>query len=109
MEEGSKWMTQGGQKFDQVMKKLEVECDTIFVSFDVDSISSKYMPGVSAPSVVGGLTSEEALEIVQIAGLSKKVRLVDFSEFNPAVESVLSSHLLVELFFELSMSYAQRQ
>lgn len=55
------------------------------MSFDVDSISSKYMPGVSAPSVVGGLTSEEALEIVEIAGLCSKVRLVDFSEFNPAV------------------------
>ena len=50
---------------------------------------------MSAPSVVGGLTSEEAIEIVTIAGLSKKVRLVDFSEFNPAVESVLSGHLLV--------------
>jgi formiminoglutamase len=79
------------------------------VSFDVDSISSKYMPGVSAPSVVGGLTSEEALEIVEIAGLCSKVRLVDFSEFNPAVESVLSSSLLVELFFSLCMNYALRK
>ena len=67
------------------------------------------MPGVSAPSVVGGLTSEEAIEIVTIAGSSSKVRLVDFSEFNPAVESVLSGHLLVELFFSLTMSYAQRK
>jgi len=49
------------------------------VSFDVDSISSMWMPGVSAPSVIGGLTSEEALEIVEIAGLCSKVKLVDFS------------------------------
>jgi len=38
-----------------------------------------WMPGVSAPSVIGGLTSEEALEIVEIAGLCSKVKLVDFS------------------------------
>lgn len=37
------------------------------------------MPGVSAPSVVGGLTSAEAIEIMKIAGLDKKVNLVDFS------------------------------
>jgi len=49
------------------------------VSFDVDSISSMWMPGVSAPSVIGGLTSEEALEIAEIAGLCSKVKLVDFS------------------------------
>lgn len=51
----------------------------------MDSINSKYMPGVSAPSVIGGLTSEEALEIAEVAGSSPKIKLVDFSEFNPAV------------------------
>lgn len=43
-------------------------CEKIFVSFDVDSINSAYCPGVSAPSVVGGLTKEEALEIMFISG-----------------------------------------
>ncbi len=40
----------------------------IFVSFDVDSINCKWMPGVSAPSVIGGLSNEEALEIMEITG-----------------------------------------
>jgi formiminoglutamase len=53
------------------------------------------MPGVSAPSVIGGITSEEAVEIIRRTGISKKVKLVDFSEFNPAVESMISSHMLV--------------
>jgi predicted oxidoreductase len=44
-----------------------------------------------------------------ISGMSGKVRVVDFSEFNPAVESMLSSHLLGELFFEVCMNYAQRK
>lgn len=66
------------------------------------------MPGVSAPSVIGGLTNEEAIEIIEVTGACKKVRMVDFSEFNPAVESFLSSHLLVEMFFTLCMSFASR-
>jgi arginase family enzyme len=57
------------------------------------------MPGVSAPSVVGGLTSAEAMEIAKMAGKEAKVRIVDCSEFNPAVESWLSSHLLGEMFY----------
>lgn len=81
----------------------------VFVSFDVDVISSKWMPGVSAPSVIGGLTSEEALEIVEAAGRNPKVRLVDFSEFNPAAESVLSSQLLAELVFALAEGFGARQ
>jgi arginase family enzyme len=36
---------------------MATKVDHIFISFDTDSINSKYMPGVSAPSVIGGLTS----------------------------------------------------
>ena len=39
-----------------LLDRLSKEVELIFVSFDVDSISSDYMPGVSAPSIVGGLT-----------------------------------------------------
>jgi hypothetical protein len=42
-------------------------------------------------------------------GKSHKVKLVDFSEFNPAVESLISSRLLVEMFFNLSESFHQRK
>lgn len=58
----------------------------VFVSFDVDSINSAWCPGVSAPSVVGGLSNVEALSIMQKAGTCRKVKLVDLSEYNPAVE-----------------------
>jgi arginase family enzyme len=44
------------------------DCKHIFVSFDVDAINSAYCPGVSAPSVIGGLTEEEAFEIMDISG-----------------------------------------
>jgi arginase family enzyme len=79
LDEESPYKTQGGQLFNQIITKLSQQVDIIFVSFDVDSINSKWMPGVSAPSVLGGLTNEEALEIIKISGLCHKVRLVDFS------------------------------
>ena len=43
-----------------LLDRLSTEVEYIFVSFDIDSISSEYMPGVSAPSIVGGLTNIEA-------------------------------------------------
>ena len=51
------YRTQAGQLFHEILLSLSQNCQTIFVSFDLDSINSKWMPGVSAPSVVGGLTS----------------------------------------------------
>ncbi len=39
-----------------ILSKLISDVDFIFFSFDVDSINSVFCPGVSAPSIVGGLT-----------------------------------------------------
>lgn len=55
----------------------------IYVSFDLDSIRASDCPGVSAPSVAGGLTSEEAMEIALVAGLDSRVRMFCVSEFSP--------------------------
>jgi arginase family enzyme len=52
-----KYRTQAGQAFYTLIHRLAQDSETIFVSFDVDSINSKWMPGVSAPSVIGGFTS----------------------------------------------------
>lgn len=54
----SNYRTQAGQVFEEIINNFESECDMIFVSFDVDSINSKWMPGVSAPSVIGGISNE---------------------------------------------------
>ena len=53
----SNYKTQAGQLFQKIINEMATKADYIFISFDTDSINSKYMPGVSAPSVVGGLTS----------------------------------------------------
>lgn len=44
----------------EILENLYKDIDNIFISFDIDSINCAYCPGVSSPSVVGGLTSEEA-------------------------------------------------
>lgn len=49
----------------------------IFFSFDIDSINSAYCPGVSCPSVIGGLSEEEAYEISFLAGSNKNVYIMD--------------------------------
>jgi formiminoglutamase len=67
-----------------------------------------YFPGVSAPSVVGGLSEIEALELSYLAGKCKKVMLVDTSEFNPAVESTRSAKLLVNIFYSFCKGFAER-
>lgn len=61
---------EAGSYFNQIVAQWEddVEIEQIFISFDVDSINSAWCPGVSAPSVVGGLKNMEALEIMRRAG-----------------------------------------
>ena len=60
--------TQAGKLMLDILEKLEKQVDYIFFSFDVDSINSAYCPGVSAPSVVGGLNYNQSLELCLIAG-----------------------------------------
>jgi formiminoglutamase len=72
-------LTQAGQMFSKIVDELSEKVEHVFVSFDADSINSKFMPGVSAPSVVGGLTSAEATESRRVVGRASKVRMVDCS------------------------------
>ncbi|KAM3147062.1 hypothetical protein pb186bvf_000778 [Paramecium bursaria] len=72
----------------------------IFVSFDIDSINSAWCPGVSAPSIVGGFTQVEAISMMGRAAKSKKLKLVDLSEFNPAVECVRTAKLIATMLYE---------
>ncbi|CAD8145260.1 unnamed protein product [Paramecium octaurelia] len=90
---------QGLSAMNNVLTEFENDenIDFIFLSFDVDSINSAWCPGVSAPSIVGGLTNVEALSIMERAKKSKKIKLIDLSEFNPAVECERTSNLISEM------------
>lgn len=100
-------VTQAGQAFEEILKGMK-DNEKLFVSFDVDSISCAYCPGVSCPSVDGGLTSEEALEIAFLAGKCEKVIIFDLSEYNPAVEDFKSGRLLSNIFYYFCLGCSLR-
>jgi len=100
--------TQAGQLMEQVLEGLAKDCEFIFFSFDIDAINSQYCPGVSAPSVVGGLTYEEAIELAYLAGRTKQVKLMDASEFNPAVENKKTAVLVHEIFYNFTKGVSER-
>lgn len=70
----------------------------IFVSFDIDSIRAADCPGVSCPGTVG-LTSDMALRICYLAGRHPRVKLMDVSEMNPAVEGYLTPRLVTQMLY----------
>lgn len=100
--------TQAGQVMDKILRELEKEVDYVFFSFDIDSINSTSCPGVSAPSVIGGLTYEEAIELAYLAGKCGKVKLMDVSEFNPSVENKKTPQLIVDLLYNFSKGVSER-
>ena len=100
-------ITQGGTAFRRYLEGLAADCK-VFVSFEIDAIAARDCPGVSCPSVDGGLTSEEALEIMMIAGRDSRVCIVDLSEYSPQVEEYLTGRLLANLVYYFYMGYAQR-
>ena len=107
--ENSLVFTQAGQCLQTLLADLSQTSDLIFFSFDVDSIDSQFCPGVSAPSVVGGLSESEALEMCYLAGLFPKVSMVDFSEYNPAVDIFRTGRLLSNMFYQFCKGLSQRK
>jgi len=82
--------------------------DAIFVSFDLDSVSSADAPGVSCPANIG-LSAQEAVDICFTAGNYSKVRLFDLSEFNPEIEHYRTGRLVTLMFYNFVLGYAQRK
>lgn len=100
--------TQAGQSFEIVLQQMSCKVDIIMISFDLDSIDSRFCPGVSVPSVIGGLSDLEAEEIFTIIGRNQKVLLVDVAEFNPAVEDTRTRKLVVTLFYKFCKAVSER-
>lgn len=100
-------VTQAGQYFEEILNQL-AENDFLFISFDVDSISCAYCPGVSCPSVDGGLTADEAIEIAFLAGNDGRVKVFDLSEYNPAVEDFRTGRLLANMFYYFCLGVKSR-
>jgi formiminoglutamase len=92
--------------FRETLGSLAWRCPSIFVSFDLDSVSSA--PGVSCPCVAG-LTASDALSIAEIAGRHPAVGLFDLSEYNPAIEAEQTGRLAAAIFYFFCLGFVSRK
>ena len=77
------------------------DTDAVYVSFDIDGVDPGVAPGTGTP-VPGGLTSAQALRVMEVLGASDAVGAVDLMEVAPRYDSTggterLASYLLVTL------------
>ena len=71
---------------DETLDKLS-DCDIIYITFDVDSIDSKFSVGTGTP-VPNGLTPDEAKELNVALVKSDKVVCWEMVEVNPTLDTV---------------------
>lgn len=62
------------------------ECDVIYVSFDVDSMDPIEVSAGTGTPVLGGLTAQEAQNLMTAIAESPKVKCVEIAEVNPLVD-----------------------
>jgi formiminoglutamase len=96
------------QAFCNALGRLAQECDSLFISFDLDSIRASDAPGVSCPGIMG-LRAKEAFEIAFTAGAHPKVDLFDLSEYNPLIEEERTGLLAVGIFYNFCLGIASRK
>ncbi len=70
------------EAFMEACREVSRGPESIYVSFDIDSVRGSDAPGVSAPTPTG-LTAEEILECAYLAGSEAKTAMIDICEFNP--------------------------
>lgn len=76
----------GAEKAAQEALKMLDHCDIIYVSFDVDSIDSRFSTGTGTP-VPNGLTVEEAKLLNQELAKSPKLCAWEIVEVNPTLDT----------------------
>ncbi len=76
----------GAEKTAQEALKMLDHCDLIYVSFDVDSIDSRFSSGTGTP-VPNGLTVEEARVLNQELAKSPKICAWEIVEINPTLDT----------------------
>ncbi len=69
-------------RFRKELNDLAGRCDEIVLSLDLDCVAQAYAPGVSAPQAEG-FTSDELIQMCEIAGHEPKVTALGIFELNP--------------------------
>ena len=74
-----------GWAAEEALKMLE-HCDLIYISFDVDSIDSRFSTGTGTP-VPNGLTVDEVKRLNQELAKSPKLCAWEIVEVNPTLDT----------------------
>lgn len=61
-------------------------CDIIYISFDIDALDKKYVPGTGTP-VKDGLSLEKTQELINKLCQNDKVKALEVVEINPLLDS----------------------
>lgn len=69
----------------EAVESLASRCDHVHLSFDIDVLDPRHVPGTGTP-VEGGLERDEALELLQALGETGTIRSAEFVEFNPKLD-----------------------
>lgn len=71
---------------DEILSKIKKSnVNTIHLSYDIDSLDSRLVPGAATP-VSNGLEIEESQELITKIIDTGKVNSIDFVEFNPVID-----------------------
>jgi len=85
----------------EVRQRLEETSDALFLSIDIDAVTSGEAPGSSA-AAPGGLRSREAIAFVREFALSAKLIGADLSELSPPWDiQAMTAKLAARLFLEI--------
>ncbi|MCB9230211.1 MAG: arginase [Bacteroidia bacterium] len=68
----------------QILSYLK-DCDIIYVSFDIDSLDSRIVPGTGTP-VDDGLSYTQAATLLKLLWKSEKLAALEFTEVNPLLD-----------------------
>lgn len=84
--------------------KYLVQCDKIYISFDVDSMDPTVSRGTGTP-VKGGLNEREAADIILELIQNERVCCLEFTEVNPTLDS---ENVMAETVFEILQKVARQ-
>lgn len=69
----------------QTLAYLSQRCDGVHLSFDLDGIDPREVPGVGTP-VADGISYRESVRAIELLGKSNALTSAEFVEFNPLLD-----------------------
>ena len=92
----------------QELERLSALCEVVYVDFDIDVIDRAGLPG--APGArPGGISAQDFFDAARVIAAHPKVRAVDLTEFDPALDATdLSSLTAARWFVEVLAGFQAR-